>query len=84
MRVVRSWVFFLAAAVLLGNSGCLVNIPSVRGDGQGPWSLSGRIGEGECIDEACEGPAVSQRDLDEVPWPKYHPVPTRPVFAPAP
>lgn len=60
-------------------AGCLVNIPSVRGDGQNPWEWSGRYSDTE---ETCGGePDPEAPSPDEIPWPKYHPVPTRPVFS---
>ena len=48
---------------------------------------SGCAGCGQCVDFDVE----DDRDSDgrrkekppEIPWPRYHPVPTRPVFGPA-
>lgn len=37
--------------------------------------------DGVCLD--CEQ-AASKRKEPEVPWPRFHPVPTRPVFGPPP
>ncbi|MEM6691549.1 MAG: hypothetical protein AAF664_19125 [Planctomycetota bacterium] len=64
--------------------------PSDRGGPLGPWKRdqqpaceptgAGCLIDSEFMDESFEAdPATVVPEAEEIPWPKFHPVPTRPM-----
>jgi len=84
-------------ASLLPISGCVaLNIPSQRFDDPadsggllGPWHTDPLVHSLEQAEGCLDGGPLSNEPLlveqapeSDVPWPRFHPLPTRPVFGP--
>ncbi len=79
----------LAVCTIMPLAGCVsLNVPSIRYDDPadrggplGPWHTGGAVLPGPsrgCT--VADRPPAEEVANPAVPWPKFHPVPTRPVF----
>lgn len=55
---------------------------AMHGDGGQAWDASGSASCVDCVDDgSLDGFGEHSEKPPEIPWPRFHPLPTRPVFS---